>query len=610
MPALAAWLLVSGCADDGGPSGPGDDGQGAGPFSRATLEALAEYLTGEARAGRLEGAARHPAPRLGPPPQDLPIAIVAEAGEAITLVRIDPAALARDPITITADDLTVVSAAAAGAAVPVRSGAPAPTALRPADATPDAGIAAGVQALIDRMAEIGFDTTTLQQAVDDTEFHEDVVQTDGADLVTGTADAISFPIGLDETYALFGVWPYVILVHDGHSHTVFTEEDAASLRGGSIVGQDGKLTGAAETALHELIHIVLKQQGREDKDDDADAVVSALEHALVAKIHAEIARAETGEADGRSLNTFSTHVATLAGLNAADCLTLFGLSGVVAGEIVIDGPTRAAPGQTVEITVTAKTPGGEPVAGEDLVVQVGGTAAADPGFKVVRTDAEGRATLNVAAGAEAGSINLTARGLGGESERHVIDVAVAEKVSLGIPGQPGAGDLEPGEHEVEVAAGFGGPRLGTLVERFVANGNFPLLHRDQHTVQMTDMRRIVDLREFSANGAGSLVPGNGSPLLGYTQYGWCSQLDLLEFAPAIVRMRDADGELVSEQELTSLPDNQGTEDDPICGFVNVPDPERVVEVELDTFQTHVRLIAACLRNAPADDLEGPCRDEP
>lgn len=174
-------------------------------------------------------------------------------------------------------------------------------------------------------------------------------------------------------------------------------------------------------------------------------------------------------------------------------------------------------------------------------------------------------------------------------------------VFLGIP--EGQGDVAPGEYLVAVREGIAGPVLGQVPERFVVTGANPFLFRNQSHLGMTDVARIVDLDGFQAGG-GDLAPA-ASPLVGFSQYGWCSELDLLAFSPAMVRFRDADGTLVSEQALTSLPDN-ADDSDPVCGFVNNPDPDRVVEVELDTEGTHVRIFGACLRNAPADDLEGRC----
>lgn len=176
---------------------------------------------------------------------------------------------------------------------------------------------------------------------------------------------------------------------------------------------------------------------------------------------------------------------------------------------------------------------------------------------------------------------------------------------LGIP--DGSGDLPPGTYTVDVREGAEGPVVGRVTEEFRVTGQFPLLFRNPSHLAMTDMARVVDLESFEqANGGGALAPAQGSPLVGFDQYGWCSEQDLLDFTPAVVRMRDASGALVHETTLNSLPDNPSGTTDPLCGFVVVPEPDRVVEIELDTFQTHVRLIGACQRNAPANDLQGRC----
>lgn len=176
---------------------------------------------------------------------------------------------------------------------------------------------------------------------------------------------------------------------------------------------------------------------------------------------------------------------------------------------------------------------------------------------------------------------------------------------LGIP--DGSGDLPPGTYEVDVREGAEGPVVGRVTEEFRETGNFPLLFRNPTHLAMTDVARVVELDSFTLlSGGGSLAPAQASPLVGFDQYGWCSEQDLLQFTPAIVRMRDANGTLVHQTTLSSLPDNAPGTTDPLCGFVVVPEPDRVVEIELDTFRTHVRLIGACQRNAPANDLQGRC----
>lgn len=427
------------CGDESGPTG--GDPDGVGPEGPEGLVAIAAFLTEKAADGLLTGT---PAPKpveLGILGQDLAQAIAADRGpERVVVVAIDPAVFTRVPVVIRASDLAYVdvsptSDATSSLSTPLAApGMPILLGAAASDAIPDPQIQAGVQSLINVLIDLGFETENLQTAVDDTEYHEESDQAAGV-LVPPGAEAVTFPIDLSNPLGVVfsGLDAFqTVYVYDGHSHSVFKPDDAADLRAGEVV-EDGRLTGAAENALHELIHTVLVQQDEGGKDDDGDVLVSNLEKAFVNKINAELQRDMTGSPDPNALSLYSSFVGQVRDLGGADVLKLLGLPGAAA-HLELTAPVFVAPGTTFTMSLTFHTTEGELLESEDVVVDVSGDAA-NGGFHVLTTDASGSASLQVTAFPQ-GEISLTVQVLG---ERKQVTVLVLAS---------GVGQLFPSQSQI------------------------------------------------------------------------------------------------------------------------------------------------------------------
>lgn len=290
----------------------------------------------------------------------------------MTLVRIAPAALARAPVTIGADDLDVLSTAAAAALVP-------------ADATPDAAIAAGVQGLKDRLREAGLETAALQGAIDDTEFHEDGAQTDGVSLVPGNRDAVAFPVGLDARPAAFDQ-PVHVITTDGHSHVVFDAGTAGELRAGRT-GTEA-LTAAGRAALEALVPIVLKRVGVPEETDAGGRPASETTASIVHLFFQAGLSADAGAYVPPGRLWYEDILAL--GPSAPARLEPFGLA--LAGIVGVDLPESVAAGGEIAITVIVQDESGDPIAGSPVEVEI----ELKSGVQITihgRTGADGRVVL-------------------------------------------------------------------------------------------------------------------------------------------------------------------------------------------------------------------------
>ena len=182
----------------------------------------------------------------------------------------------RTLITATLDDLisppvlvTTVATSDPGTAVRAIAAA----------AVNDAAISQGMEDLFDLLDTAGFDTTALRSADTQAHYHEEGVNSDGAVVGNNRQAVTHLPGG--GVLGFFGIGIHLsenILVYDGNSHTTFTSQDAQDLRAGNLTGVQGRLSNAASTAIHELIHAVIYRCDIDaGSHDEEEALVGSLE---------------------------------------------------------------------------------------------------------------------------------------------------------------------------------------------------------------------------------------------------------------------------------------------------------------------------------------------
>jgi hypothetical protein len=172
----------------------------------------------------------------------------------------------------------------------------------------DADIAEGVSDLLELVNDLGIDTTHLDTALSDTLFHEEGSQSGGIQVpASGLASSVTLSLADTWRYGFSGL--HFVVVYDGHSHTIFRHDDAVALRNSTVLTAQTQLTTASVNALHELIHIMLKQQHLDQYDDADDALVSLLEWALIKKINVALQIQVHGEADPVDVQLLSNNIA-------------------------------------------------------------------------------------------------------------------------------------------------------------------------------------------------------------------------------------------------------------------------------------------------------------
>lgn len=380
-------------------------------LSQATLEQLASFLTTKAEAGLVSTTSTIKPVSLEPT-EALVNAMAADLGPGrMVAFAVDPAVFDTAPVVIEPGDLTVAAVRTRGTA------------------TPDPQIAQGVDTILDKMEELGMDTTALRNAFNDTDFHQSGAQAGGA-TVSATAQAVTFIPGA------LGFWLYwyngqAILVYDNDSHTVLKPADAQNLRDGNII-QNNQLTESSSTVLHEMMHTMIAQTDC-GPDDDEDQLVSALEHALKSKIDAELSRQATGSPDPNRIKDYSNFVREVQDLGGEECLKTLGLPGS-AKNLVVNCPSSVPVNQTFTVSISVQKTDDTALANEDVYIRVSGDAVGADFDRVVRTDGQGRASIQVTAGSEPGEIGIRVRVLG-ETQAPTVQV-VAQQVSYGTSIQP------------------------------------------------------------------------------------------------------------------------------------------------------------------------------
>lgn len=405
---------------------------------------MANFLTARGATGALLPLARHKPRDLDLNDQVLIDALAEELGtDRVAVATVDPAAYDATPPAVNPEDLEIRIFGSADLS-PDEGGAEQV-------ADPDPQIAAAVKAILDLMRSLdGFNLpegqlSDMEFAWRDTEFHEEGDQSGGV-MVPADADAISFPLGPDDQFGLFTVDFNVVVVYDGHSHAVFTGEDAQNLRNGDILDTDGTLSGSAKTALHELIHITLKIRLRESKDDDDDLMVAALEAALVAKINLELDRkANGGVASPNRVSAYSSRLETVIERGGADCLHLVGLPGA-AGMLIVTIPESVEADGTFTVSVTVQGTDGLPLSGTDVYINqahfdgdnnpVFGVEDPDrPAPVVVTTDLGGDASLEVQGTSTTGRVNIRVQ-VGGKTFTGSVNVTPMQKYRIKATAAP------------------------------------------------------------------------------------------------------------------------------------------------------------------------------
>ena len=99
--------------------------------------------------------------------------------------------------------------------------------------------------------------------------------------------------------------PNVVINTTTRYHTLLLTAEAADLQAGTVFDASGNLVEGAKTALHELIHVVLDQQGQGAKDDSGDAFVGNLDNLVVQKVEMENSRDSNGVPEGQRVQRFS-----------------------------------------------------------------------------------------------------------------------------------------------------------------------------------------------------------------------------------------------------------------------------------------------------------------
>jgi hypothetical protein len=459
---------------------------------------IAAFATDRAAAGGLLPSSSHRPRNMALDDPALTDALEQELGpDRVAVASVDPSAYDQNPPVIDADDLEVRifgstdlppggDGASMGPGTEAASGAPDQVGVA------DAKIRGGVKQVLELIRTLdGFNLpdgqlSDLEFAFEDAEFHEEGDQAGGI-MVPDDAHAVSFPLGFDQ-FEMFGLDGGIVVIYDGRSHVVFTEEDSKSLRDGKVQDEDGSLSTAAATALHELIHLMLEIRGKGDKDDDADLVVSSLETAIVAKINLELDRKANGTPDPGKVRTYNSALARAIENGAGDCLHLIGLP-PPAGTLTVDIPDQVEPGGTFTVKVTVLGPDGVPLADEDVYVNQShfdedGNPVFDiedpdrPKPEVVQTDLGGDASTDVTATDTKGHININVQ-VGGKTFNGRIEV----KPKVGPPqefplGLRLDGTLQSGQGECAWAPTISNPGPISLVTEVVDGKTFLTIQSD------------------------------------------------------------------------------------------------------------------------------------
>ena len=354
------------------------------------LTSLADYLEQLANDGAI-GVDTPILPDHLPQDDDLAQALAADLGNPPRMVtlRLDPAVFDVDPVVITPDDLTLATASTQASVVTRGT------------ATADATIKASLQTLITALSNAGCPMGLFQTALNQTSFHQEGNQAGGVTPRPGVP-------GVTFVNTLTYYNGFVILIYDGDYHTVFNTATATALRAGQIFDANGKLTEFASTALHELAHVVVDQNGFTNFSDEENSV-SNLEEVVRRKANIALCRAKGVAIDPRDiLNLSSQYQALLADPLGAGLLSDFQQQAPPTS-VTITAPATVNPGQIFTATVTISGSSGPMVA--DLAFTAGG-AAAPTGAQALQTGANGQATQQVTAPNNCGRISLVVTVLG------------------------------------------------------------------------------------------------------------------------------------------------------------------------------------------------------